>query len=140
MFGAPGETPETIAESLHVLSDYDIPLGVWVTLGIYLWTDYQDIVTEARQTGYLRGDQELFTGTVYPARTDKALPQGISHRPARQAGLRRPGQQTQRAIARLLNTRIITACLPTRQHLTPILTYGGVKSPPPGNASGARLR
>lgn len=65
MFGAPGETPETIAETLRVLSDYDVPLGVWVTLGIYLWTDYQDVVAEARQTGYLRNEQALFTGTVY---------------------------------------------------------------------------
>jgi hypothetical protein len=65
MFGAPGETPETIAETLHVLGDYNIPLGVWVTLGVYLWTDYQDIVAEARQDGILRDDQSLFSGVVY---------------------------------------------------------------------------
>jgi radical SAM superfamily enzyme YgiQ (UPF0313 family) len=65
MLGAPGETPQTIAETLEVLDDYEIPDGVWVTIGVYLWTDYQDIVTEARRTGYLKDDKELFTGAVY---------------------------------------------------------------------------
>ena len=65
MMGAPGETPDTIAETLGVLGDYDIPLGVWVTVGVYLWTDYQDIVAEARQAGLIKDDQQLFNGTVY---------------------------------------------------------------------------
>jgi hypothetical protein len=65
MLGAPGETPETIAETLSVLGDYQIPNGVWVTLGVYLWTDYQDIVAEARRTGFLKDDKELFSGAVY---------------------------------------------------------------------------
>lgn len=65
MFGALGETPETIAETISLLNDYTIPNGVWVTLGVYLWTDYQDIVAEARQAGLLRDDKELFSGAVY---------------------------------------------------------------------------
>ncbi|MBN1217886.1 MAG: radical SAM protein [Anaerolineae bacterium] len=65
MFGAPGETPETITETLNVLNDYHFPGGVWVTLGVYLWTDCQDIVAEARQTGFLQDDKELFSGAVY---------------------------------------------------------------------------
>jgi radical SAM superfamily enzyme YgiQ (UPF0313 family) len=65
MLGAPGETPETIAETLRVLDDFAIPNGVWVTIGVYLWTDYQEIVAEARRTGYLQNDQELFRGVVY---------------------------------------------------------------------------
>jgi radical SAM superfamily enzyme YgiQ (UPF0313 family) len=65
MFGAPGETPETIAETLRVMDQYQIPLGVWVTIGIYLWTDYQDIVAEARQAGALKAGQSLFDGPVY---------------------------------------------------------------------------
>ena len=65
MLGAPGETPETIAETLEVLDDYEIPNGVWVTIGVYLWTDYQDIVAEARRTGALKDDKELFRGAVY---------------------------------------------------------------------------
>ncbi len=65
MLGAPGETPETIAETLSVLDDYQIPNGVWVTIGVYLWTDYQDIVAERRMAGMLKDDKELFTGSVY---------------------------------------------------------------------------
>ncbi len=65
MIGAPGETPQTIAETLAVISDYPLPLGVWVTIGIYLWTDYQDIVTEARRSGDIPPNQDLFAGAVY---------------------------------------------------------------------------
>jgi radical SAM superfamily enzyme YgiQ (UPF0313 family) len=65
MLGAPGETPETITETLDVLNDYEIPNGIWVTIGVYLWTDYQDIVSEARRTGFFKDDEELFSGAVY---------------------------------------------------------------------------
>jgi radical SAM superfamily enzyme YgiQ (UPF0313 family) len=65
MIGAPGETPETIAETLWVLDDYKIPNGVWVTIGVYLLTYLQDIVYEARRNGYLQDDKELFCGAVY---------------------------------------------------------------------------
>ena len=65
LFGAPGETPETIAETLQILDDYHLPHGVWVTLGAYLWTDYQDVVGEARRSGHLRDNKELFSGAVY---------------------------------------------------------------------------
>ena len=33
--------------------------SVWVTIGVYLWTDYQDIVAEAHRTGVLRDEKEL---------------------------------------------------------------------------------
>lgn len=66
MFGAPGETPETIAETLQVLEDYTIPLGVWFTVGVYLWTDLQDVVAELCNAGRLTKEQ-LFTGAVYLA-------------------------------------------------------------------------
>lgn len=65
MFGGPGETPETIAETLRVLDMYHIPNGVWVTLGVYLWTSYQDIVVNARRAGSLISDADLFSGVVY---------------------------------------------------------------------------
>jgi radical SAM superfamily enzyme YgiQ (UPF0313 family) len=65
MIGAPGETPETIAETLRVMDDYEIPNGVWVTIGVYMWTDLQDIVSEALQTGLLKNKNELFNGAVY---------------------------------------------------------------------------
>ena len=64
MFGAPGETPETIAETLRLLDDYVIPNGVWVTIGVYLWTDLQEIVAEMRSQGTLT-DPDLFSGKVY---------------------------------------------------------------------------
>jgi radical SAM superfamily enzyme YgiQ (UPF0313 family) len=65
MLGTPGETPETIAETLSLLDDYQFPNGVWITIGVYLWTDYQDIVAEARRTGILKDDKQLFSGAVY---------------------------------------------------------------------------
>jgi len=65
MLGAPGETPETIAETLSVVDDYHIPNGVWITIGVYLWTDYQDIVAEARRAGILKDDKQLFSGAIY---------------------------------------------------------------------------
>jgi radical SAM superfamily enzyme YgiQ (UPF0313 family) len=65
LFGAPGETPETIAETLQVLDDYSIPHGVWFTVGVYLWTDLQEIVGDLRKAGRLKDDLDLFTGAVY---------------------------------------------------------------------------
>jgi radical SAM superfamily enzyme YgiQ (UPF0313 family) len=65
MLGMPGETPETIAESLHVLDDYPVPKNVWVTIGVYMWTDYQDLVAQARHEGVLKDDKDLFRGAVY---------------------------------------------------------------------------
>ena len=65
LFGAPGETPETVAETLKVLEDYSIPLGVWFTVGVYLWTDLQEIVGDLRKEGRLKDDLDLFTGAVY---------------------------------------------------------------------------
>jgi radical SAM superfamily enzyme YgiQ (UPF0313 family) len=65
MLGAPGETPDTVTETLAVMGDYEIPLGVWVTIGVYLWTDLQDIVAEMRQEGRLLDEGELFSGAVY---------------------------------------------------------------------------
>ena len=65
MLGAPGESPETIAETLNVLDEYSIPNGVWVTVGVYLWTAYQDIVANLIRAGDLREDKTLFDGMVY---------------------------------------------------------------------------
>ena len=65
LFGAPGETPETITETLQVLEDYSIPQGVWFTVGVYLWTDLQEIVADLRSAGRLTGAPDLFTGAVY---------------------------------------------------------------------------
>ncbi len=65
MFGAPGETPETVAESLKLIDYYAVPLGTWVTIGICLWTPRQAILEEARRTGQFKNDDELFTGANY---------------------------------------------------------------------------
>ncbi len=65
MIGAPGETPDTIAESLSILNEYSIPQGVWVTIGIYLWTQHQRIVRDLQQIGHPLNRDELFAGRVY---------------------------------------------------------------------------
>ncbi len=98
MLGAPGETPETIAETLSVLDDYEIPNGVWVTIGVYLWTDYQDIVTEARRTGYLKDNKELFTGAVYyspglPGSYLHELPEMLQARKGYSIQFNKPGEE-----------------------------------------------
>ena len=97
MLGAPGETPETIAESLAVLDDYEIPNGVWVTLGVYLWTDYQEIVAEARRTGLLTNDKDLFSGSVYlspgmPRSYLRELPETLRARPGYSVQFNKPSE------------------------------------------------
>jgi radical SAM superfamily enzyme YgiQ (UPF0313 family) len=97
MLGAPGETPETIAETLAVLDDYETPLGVWVTIGVYLWTDYQDIVAEARRAGVFRDDKELFNGAVYlspglPRSYLQELPERLRARPGWSVQFNKPNE------------------------------------------------
>jgi hypothetical protein len=109
MFGAPGETPETIAETLQVMGDYNIPLSVWVTLGVYLWTDYQGIVAEARQTGFLKDDKELFTGTVYlspdlPRSYLRELPEALRARRGYSVQFNKPSTDILGAPAMTLDT------------------------------------
>jgi radical SAM superfamily enzyme YgiQ (UPF0313 family) len=65
MFGAPGETPETIAESLEVIDKYEVPQGIWVSIGITLWTAHQQVLQDARAEGQLRDDKQLFSGANY---------------------------------------------------------------------------
>jgi radical SAM superfamily enzyme YgiQ (UPF0313 family) len=65
MIGAPGETPETIAETFELIDGFRIPLETWVTIGICLWTPHQEVVDEARKTGQLKDDQALFRGAYY---------------------------------------------------------------------------
>lgn len=97
MFGAPGETPETIAETLDVLDDYQVPNGIWVTIGVYLWTDYQDLVGEARRTGVLKDDKELFSGAVYlspglPRSYLQELPEALRARRGYSVQFNKPGE------------------------------------------------
>ena len=65
MFGAPGETPETISETLSLMDEYHVPDGVWVTIGICLWTDRQQVLADARADGQLDNDDQLFSGANY---------------------------------------------------------------------------
>jgi radical SAM superfamily enzyme YgiQ (UPF0313 family) len=66
MFGCPGETPETIAETLEVIDSFPIPpKGVKVTIGICLWTEHQAVVEDARQARQLVDDVDLFEGAYY---------------------------------------------------------------------------
>jgi hypothetical protein len=71
-----GYTVRQVRESIEALSrsglpfsaslmiDCEIPNGVWVTIGVYLWTDLQDIVSDLRKAGMLEG-VDLFSGRVY---------------------------------------------------------------------------
>lgn len=65
MFGAPGESPETIEETLGLMEDCSIPLGIWVTIGICLWTRRQEVLAEAYRSGQIRSDAEMFSGANY---------------------------------------------------------------------------
>ena len=103
MLGAPGETPATIAETLGVLGEYPVPLGVWVTVGVYLWTELQDIVAEARREGVLK-DQgaptnqgDLFRGAVYlspglPGSYLRELPEALRARPGYAVQFNKPSE------------------------------------------------
>jgi radical SAM superfamily enzyme YgiQ (UPF0313 family) len=97
MLGAPGETPETIAETLAVLDDYEIPNGVWVTLGVYLWTDLQNIVAEARRNGLLKDEKRLFSGCVYlspdlPRSYLRELPDALRAKPGYSVQFNKPSE------------------------------------------------
>jgi radical SAM superfamily enzyme YgiQ (UPF0313 family) len=71
LFGAPGETPETIAETLDVIDSFSILDGFWVSIGLCLWTRHQAVLEDARRAGQLKSDadekhpSELFDGAYY---------------------------------------------------------------------------
>ncbi len=65
MFGAPGEDPQSVAETLALVADNPVPSGIWVTIGICLWTHRQEILEEVRQSGQFHDDRELFEGVNY---------------------------------------------------------------------------
>ncbi len=97
MLGAPGETPETIGETLAVLDDFEIPEGVWVTIGVYLWTDYQDIVAERLQAGVIKENKDLFSGMVYlssglPKTYLRELPEALRARPGYSVQFNQPSK------------------------------------------------
>ncbi|MCW4041305.1 MAG: radical SAM protein [Candidatus Bathyarchaeota archaeon] len=65
MFGAPGETSETISETFHVIDRFTIPRGMFVTIGLNLWTHHQQVLDTARKEGQLIDDKELFDEVNY---------------------------------------------------------------------------
>ena len=65
MFGAPGETPATISETLGMMDRFQVPQGIWVTIGICLWTTHQKVLGDARADGQFVDNQALFSGTNY---------------------------------------------------------------------------
>jgi radical SAM superfamily enzyme YgiQ (UPF0313 family) len=65
MFGAPGETPETIAETFEVIDSFPARQWVWVTIGLNLWTHHQRVLDDARKDGQLKDDRELFNEVNY---------------------------------------------------------------------------
>ncbi len=65
MIGAPGENAETVKETLALFERYSPPLGTWVTIGICLWTPHQKVLADARETGQLLDDCNLFQGANY---------------------------------------------------------------------------
>jgi hypothetical protein len=65
MLGAPGETPETVAESLDLIGSYPNLQDIWITVGICLWTPLQEVLQVARQSGQLQDDRDLFAGATY---------------------------------------------------------------------------
>ena len=67
LLGAPGETRETIRETFDVIDRYPMVRGMWVNIGIYLWTHHQKVLEAARQDGQLRNDRELFAGAYFIA-------------------------------------------------------------------------
>jgi radical SAM superfamily enzyme YgiQ (UPF0313 family) len=65
LLGAPGETPETISETFSLVDQYPMAQGIWVNIGIYLWTHHQKVLEVARRDGQLKDDRETFDGAYY---------------------------------------------------------------------------
>jgi radical SAM superfamily enzyme YgiQ (UPF0313 family) len=65
MLGAPGETPETIAETFEVIDSFPLPQWVFVTIGLNLWTRHQPVLADARRDGQLTDDRDLFNEVNY---------------------------------------------------------------------------
>ena len=47
------------------MDQHPAPLGTWVTVGICLWTPLQPVLEDARLTGQLTDDRQLFQGANY---------------------------------------------------------------------------
>ena len=48
-----------------MIDEFHIPQGVWVTIGICLWTSHQKVLEDARAEGQLDDDKALFKSANY---------------------------------------------------------------------------
>lgn len=48
-----------------MIDAYAVPLGVWTTIGICLWTPLQKVLADARRDGQLADSDALFDGINY---------------------------------------------------------------------------
>ena len=64
LFGSPGETPQTVAETLDLMDSIPGAQMVLSTIGLNL-EHHQGILEDARRDGQLGDDNELFEGAYY---------------------------------------------------------------------------
>jgi len=64
LFGSPGETPETVAETLDLMDRLPRAQVVFSTIGLNL-EHYQGILEDACRDGQLVDDKEMFEGAYY---------------------------------------------------------------------------
>jgi radical SAM superfamily enzyme YgiQ (UPF0313 family) len=64
MFGGPGETPETVSETLGLLDGLPKARLAYITIGFYL-EHHQSMLEDARRDGQLKDDGDLFKGAYY---------------------------------------------------------------------------
>jgi hypothetical protein len=65
LIGGPGETRDTIKETFSLLDRYPEIDDIWVSVGLCLWTGYQDIVKTLNQSENQTTSGNLFNGAYY---------------------------------------------------------------------------
>ena len=80
LLGGPGETPETIAETMDLVNSPRAPRYLIVSIGIALWTNHQRIVKEARTDDQLADESGFFeeTSCLSPELTEGFLQEFVN--------------------------------------------------------------
>lgn len=65
LIGGMGETKETIEETFIFLDRFPEIGDIWVSIGLCLWTDFQDLVKTLRQTDEQYKSADYFNGKYY---------------------------------------------------------------------------
>lgn len=65
LIGGPGETKATIEETFSLLDRYPEITDIWVSVGLCLWTGYQDLVKTAQQAETQYNVSDHFDGKYY---------------------------------------------------------------------------